>query len=491
MSSENSFLMRVWKRFISHRVGVGALFVFLIFAFIGIYAPFFASSKPFVVRYEGEFYFPFFRYLFFPGFYTKQLDLFFNLLMFTLPFFIWASRTKKAFFFVLCCHLALFGYILTDPFGDPASDPFLNRLKVEKIKQKDPRSGSWEFALEHMTPYEKLNRLLKHQRDRLEHEKIAKQMEGEEELENGLGTLWEMKEDNLLERLGFFEKELKRVEEDSEIFQLSQQNLNYLKNRESWLSTGVEGLSFIWMPLLRPYHWEEDAGGARSLNAYISFIDLTRINRKDLVSALIFGIRISLTVGLASVLIALTIGLPIGSIAGYFGGRMDIIISRMLEIWESLPTFFMLLLVVSMLQSKSIFIVILVIGIFGWTGFSRFLRAEFFKQRRLSYVDACFALGYPHRKIIFSHILPNAIPPVLTLLPFFILGAITSEAGLSFLGLGEEGSCSLGVLMDEGRAAFPAESYLLWPPAIVLTVLLVSIALIGDALRDALDPKVG
>jgi peptide/nickel transport system permease protein len=92
-------------------------------------------------------------------------------------------------------------------------------------------------------------------------------------------------------------------------------------------------------------------------------------------------------------------------------------------------------------------------------------------------------------RIIFSHILPNAIPPLLTLLPFAIMGAITSEAGLSFLGLGEEGSCSWGVLMDEGRTAFPGESYLLWPPAILLTVLLIAIALVGDGLRDALDPK--
>ena len=90
---------------------------------------------------------------------------------------------------------------------------------------------------------------------------------------------------------------------------------------------------------------------------------------------------------------------------------------------------------------------------------------------------------------MFVHILPNAIPPLLTLLPFAIMGAISSEAGLSFLGLGEEGSCSWGVLMDEGRTAFPGESYLLWPPVIVLTILLIAIALAGDALRDAMDPR--
>jgi peptide/nickel transport system permease protein len=144
---------------------------------------------------------------------------------------------------------------------------------------------------------------------------------------------------------------------------------------------------------------------------------------------------------------------------------------------------------VAITQSKSIFLVIAIIGIFGWTSFSRYLRGEFFKQRNLPYIEACRALGFNDSKIIFSHIFPNAIPPVLTLLPFAIMGAITSEAGLSFLGLGEEGSCSWGVLMDEGRTAFPSESYLLWPPAILLTVLLVAIAIVGDAFRDALDPK--
>jgi peptide/nickel transport system permease protein len=104
-------------------------------------------------------------------------------------------------------------------------------------------------------------------------------------------------------------------------------------------------------------------------------------------------------------------------------------------------------------------------------------------------VEACKAIGFSNHSILFKQILPNAIPPVLTLLPFAIMGAISAEAGLSFLGLGEEGSTSWGVLMDEGRSAFPARAYLLWPPAIALTVLLVAIALVGDALRDFLDPK--
>jgi len=259
--------------------------------------------------------------------------------------------------------------------------------------------------------------------------------------------------------------------------------------KKQWLVEEAPQLHHLIMPLLRPFHWEEDAGGSEQLNQQVSWWDLTRLNRKDLVSALIFGTRISLSVGLLAIGLALLIGIPVGAIAGYYGGKIDLLIYRLIEIWESMPTFFMLLMVVAFLQSKSIFLVILIIGLFGWTGFSRFIRGEYFRQKQLPYVEACSSMGYTNAHIIFSHILPNAIPPVLTLVPFAIMGAMTSEAGLSFLGLGEEGSSSWGVLMDEGRSAFPEESYLLWPPAIMLTVLLVAIALVGDALRDTLDPK--
>jgi peptide/nickel transport system permease protein len=275
----------------------------------------------------------------------------------------------------------------------------------------------------------------------------------------------------------------------AERYEKAEAQLKYLKDRNSWLEQQVKQLRYEVMPLLRPFHWEDDAGGDQGLNRFVSWWDLTRINRKDMVASLIFGVRVSLSVGLLAIGLALLIGIPIGAVAGYYGGKLDLFVYRLIEIWESMPTFFMLLMIVDFLQSKSIFLIIGVIGLFGWTGFSRFVRGEFFRQKQLLYVEACHALGYPDKRIIFSHLLPNAIPPLLTLVPFAVMGAITSEAALSFLGLGEEGSNSWGVLMDEGRSAFPSESYLLWPPAILLTILLVAIALVGDSLRDALDPK--
>lgn len=372
-----------------------------LFSLAAIYAPLLASSKPLFVQYDGDWYFPLLRYLFYQGFYTKPLDLFFNLMMFTVPL-AFIFRGKWAWSLLLILQLSGFAYMMIQGIPDPAHDAVLTeeRMKHLPIPQGDESK--------YLNAYGKLNAALK-------------------------------------------AKDLK--------------------------------VTFQIMPLLSHFHWEEDA--AKDPHAS----SMLRINQKDMTAALIFGTRISLVVGLLSCGLALLIGIPIGAYAGYYGGRFDLIVSRLMEIWESMPAFFMLLFAVAILQSKSIFIVIALIAIFGWTGFSRYIRGECLKQRALAYVEACKAIGFSNHSILFKQILPNAIPPVLTLLPFAIMGAISAEAGLSFLGLGEEGSTSWGVLMDEGRSAFPARAYLLWPPAIALTVLLVAIALVGDALRDFLDPK--
>jgi peptide/nickel transport system permease protein len=528
---------KIWRQFCSHRLGVAALVVVGIFCLVGIYAPLLASSKPIVVRFEGTWFFPLFRYLFYTGFYTKLIDLFFNLMMFTFPVFLlvlWKGD-KRGFVFLCLFQLGAFGYLALWPIKDPASDPTLAQERQEKLMEmrKENRTPSWEFDLSYMNAYARLNLALQYQLRRNQHERLQRYAEesiaqskrewliSETErriLESGGGdtpekreilmaqieketsqekwddlsyipTLWAMEQDSVLQRIKRKEDQLSALTPGTPDYERAASSLQYTLDRQQWLQDQSGQLSFQVMPLLRSIHWEEDAGGSRSMNQYLPWWELTRINRKDLMGALIFGVRISLVVGLMAVGLAMMIGIPIGSLAGYYGGKLDILVCRLLEIWESMPTFFMLLLVVAITQSKSIFIVIAVVGLFGWTGFSRYIRGEFFKQRHLPYVEACQAMGFKDRMIIFSHILPNAIPPVLTLLPFSIMGAITSEAGLSFLGLGEEGSSSWGVLMDEGRSAFPGESYLLWPPAILLTLLLVAIALVGDAFRDALDPK--
>ncbi len=466
----------IWRQFKHRKTGVLGLIVIALFCLVGIYAPFLASSKPIVMVYQGELYFPLFRYLFFQGFFTKYLDLFFNLLIFTLPllllgFWLFRSSTRKMEFWFLSVSLLqclLFAYLLLFPVKDPAYD---ENLAKERYKALQSDNASFALDLNYMNDYAKINAILRYRLRKEQDERIKGYLHSSA----SLPTLWQ----------GDLETEKLRKES----LKNNPEALQALENYQEWLKEQNESISFILMPFLSHFHWEDDAGGSQSLNLEVQFLDLTRINRKSLVAALIFGVRVSLVVGIVAVGISLLIGIPIGAVAGYYGGKTDIIISRLLEIWETMPAFLMLLMVVAIAQTKSIFLVISVIGLFGWTGFSRYIRAEFFKQRNLSYVEACESLGFSTSRIIFRHILPNAIPPILTLMPFAVMSAISSEAGLSFLGLGEEGSCSWGVLMDEGRSAFPGESYLLWPPAILLTILLIAAALVGDALRDAFDPK--
>lgn len=501
--NQESYGGKIWKQFRTHPLGMAGLAVVIVFCLAGIYAPFLASNKPIVIKYTGEWYFPLFRYLFYTGFYTKLIDIFFNLLMFTLPLGIllwftlrrWRTLAKMTLLCLGGIHLCLFAILSLKSPKDPAADTVLIRQRQEALQKLNcnevyPKAcPSWDFDLRYMTPYAKLNLILEQRQRRRQHEKMQKY---EKLYGRPMPTLWQMEltqEENLITQQRETISRYKLGTSSVEDYKKSEANLNFLEERRNWLNNEERRIQFEMMPLLRPFHWEQDAGGEQSFNQYIPWWEVTRINRKDLVAALIFGVRISLVVGIMSVGLALVIGVPIGAYAGYYAGKVDIVVSRLLEIWEAMPTFFMLLLVVAVTQSKSIFLVIAVVGLFGWTGFSRYIRGEFFKQRNLSYVEASRGLGFGDLRIIFSHILPNAIPPVLTLLPFAIMGAITSEAGLSFLGLGEEGSSSWGVLMDEGRSAFPAESYLLWFPAILLTIFLVSIALVGDALRDAIDPK--
>lgn len=544
----SSFWGNAWMRYRSQPIGILALIIIFIFILVGIYAPFLASSKPIIVIYNHEIYFPLLRYLFYEGFYTKKIDLFFNLLIFTFPVFLLIVLFGRRYKIKLLSFLCLIQFILFILFSnnlikDPASDPKLISKHQNEIKNFIKTNGfasfpNWKDELDNMNSYAKLNLLLQqlqrrdqqnslkkfekeYQKDAFEkwlkkaqkNLKISLLREGKNiknfdnsELKKmilkntskktieqaiAMPTLFEKERKYLDDQLKSIENlslKFTNKEKNNEYFFL-QAKKEYLLDKEKWINEELPHITLRIMPLLRQFHWEEDAGGGQALNKYIDFWEITRINRKDMLSALIFGVRISLTVGITAVLLSLIIGVPIGAFAGFYGGRFDILVSRMLEIWEAMPTLFMLLLIVAVTQSKSILLIVTVIGLFGWTTFSRFIRGEVFKQRNLSYVEACRSLGFRDRYIIFSHILPNSIPPLLTLLPFAIMGAITTESALSFLGLGEEGSCSWGVLMDEGRSAFPGESYLLWPPAILLTILLIAFALCGDSLRNALDPK--
>jgi peptide/nickel transport system permease protein len=209
---------------------------------------------------------------------------------------------------------------------------------------------------------------------------------------------------------------------------------------------------------------------------------------RDVMAGLIHGSRISLSIGFVAVGIALMVGVVLGALAGYFGSWVDLVVSRVFEIMLTLPTLFLLIAIAAMFP-PSIFLTMAIIGLTGWVGIARFTRGEFFKIRNLDYVTAAVALGVSTRKIMFRHILPNALAPVLVSVVLGIAGAILIESSLSFLGIGVPAdTVTWGSILNEARSNTFAWWLALFPgAAIFITVL--SYYLVGEGLRDALDPR--
>jgi len=209
---------------------------------------------------------------------------------------------------------------------------------------------------------------------------------------------------------------------------------------------------------------------------------------RDLLARLIYGFRISVLFALVVVSLCAAMGITYGAIQGFFAGWTDILMERCIEIWNSMPYLYMLI-IFSAMFSASLPLLVVIITAFSWMGIAAYVRAEFLRNRTLDYVRAARALGQSKRKIIFRHILPNALTPVITLLPFEMVAAIGALTSLDFLGLGvPPGTPSLGELLAQGKANLDAW----WISLATFTVLvgtLLLLILIGDALRDALDPR--
>ncbi|ROQ90797.1 ABC transporter permease [Desulfosoma caldarium] len=210
---------------------------------------------------------------------------------------------------------------------------------------------------------------------------------------------------------------------------------------------------------------------------------------RDVLSRMIHGARISLSVGFVAVSIALVIGITLGGLAGYFGGWVDALISRLIEILLTIPTFFLIIAIIAFLP-PSIYNIMVVIGLTGWTGVARFVRAEFFKLKRLDFIQASVALGASHLRIIFLHMLPNAMAPVLVSAVFGIAGAILTESSLSFLGFGvPPPTPSWGDILSQSRDYIEFAWWLTTFPGVAIFLGITAYNLVGEGLRDAMDPK--
>ena len=208
---------------------------------------------------------------------------------------------------------------------------------------------------------------------------------------------------------------------------------------------------------------------------------------RDVLAQMIFGARVSLTVGLFATGLSLLIGTILGAMSGYFGGWVDLVIQRAVEVMMTFPTFILILVVVAM-TGRDIFIIMSVIGLTGWAGTARLVRGEFLGQMVRDYVTAAESLGLPRYRIMFRHILPNALTPLIISATFGIAGAIGSESGLSFVGLGDSSVASWGVLMEQGRENI-RYGWLIWAPGLAIFSLIISLNVLGNGVREALDPK--
>lgn len=210
---------------------------------------------------------------------------------------------------------------------------------------------------------------------------------------------------------------------------------------------------------------------------------------RDVLSRVLYGSRVSLSVGFVSVGIAATIGMLLGAAAGYYGGVVDNVVMRLVDLMLVFPRFFLLLAVLAFLK-PSIWTIMTVIGLTGWMGVARLVRAEFLTLREREFVIWSESVGARAPRIIFRHILPNAIAPILVAMTLGIPAAILTEAGLSFLGLGVQPPyATWGNILNDGRDYIEIAWWLTLYPGLAILITVLSYNLMGEGIRDALDPR--
>jgi microcin C transport system permease protein len=208
----------------------------------------------------------------------------------------------------------------------------------------------------------------------------------------------------------------------------------------------------------------------------------------DMVARLLYGFRVSIWFALALTFIGTLLGVAAGAVQGYFGGRLDLFSQRLMEIWGAVPELYLLIIFASIFE-PSLLLLLILLSAWGWLGLSDYVRAEFLRNRSLEFVKSARALGLSNAQIIWRHVLPNSLTPVITFLPFRMSGAIIALTSLDFLGLGVPPSTpSLGDLLRQGKNNLDAW-WIIFPTFALLVLTMLLLTFIGDALRDAFDTR--
>ncbi len=209
---------------------------------------------------------------------------------------------------------------------------------------------------------------------------------------------------------------------------------------------------------------------------------------RDVVARLVYGFRISVAFGLILTFFSSIIGVAAGAVQGYFGGWTDLLFQRFIDIWASMPTLYLLIILAAFI-TPTFWLLLFILVLFSWTGLVGVVRAEFLRARNFEYVRAARALGLSNVKIMFKHLLPNALVSTVTFMPFILSGSVTTLTALDFLGFGlPPGSPSLGELLAQGKSNLQAP-WLGFTGFFVVSIMLTLLVFIGEAVRDALDPR--
>ena len=209
---------------------------------------------------------------------------------------------------------------------------------------------------------------------------------------------------------------------------------------------------------------------------------------RDIATGLIYGARVSLMVGLVSTAVALLIGVPLGALAGYFGGLVDDLAMRFTELFQTVPSFALAIVLVAILQ-PSLSSIVLAIAIVSWPPVTRLVRAEVLSLRGRDYVLAAKTVGQTTPRIIFTQVLPNTIAPIIVMASLMVASAILLESSLSFLGLGDPNLMSWGYMVGAGRTRLIEAWWISFFPGLAIFLVVLAFNLVGDGLRDALDPR--
>lgn len=241
-----------------------------------------------------------------------------------------------------------------------------------------------------------------------------------------------------------------------------------------WLFPG-DPLDMVATPLLWPGQDAEFPLGSDSLG-------------RNVLAGLAHGARVSLTVGAVAAALSLSIGIVVGATAGYFGGIVDDVLVRITELFQTVPTFLLVVVIVAIGQ-PSIPVIVLAIGLASWPVIARLVRAEFRSLREAEFIQAARSQGFSHLRIIVQEILPNAMPPVIVTTAVLVASAILIESSLSFLGMGDPNAVSWGSMIGEGRELLRTAWYLTTLPGVAIVLTVLALNLLGDALNDAFNPR--